>query len=82
MWADLAAEPVVVAAQTQAALDPMPRGKMVAANQVMGLQISPPTAVSAISLLPDHLTPAMISLFAPVVAEWIVSGGENHLTCR
>lgn len=82
MRTDLAAEPVVVTAQAQTALDPVPQGQVISRNQVMSLQVAPPAAVGTISLLADHLTPAMIGFFTPVAAARIVSGGENHLTCR
>ena len=82
MWADLTTEPVVVVAQTETAFDPVPRGKIIPSDQVMGLQVAPPAAVGTIPLLANHLTPALIGFLSPVAAARIISSGENHLTCR
>lgn len=49
MRTDLTIESVVMATQTQAAFDPVPRGQVIPPNQVMGLQIAPPAAIGTIA---------------------------------
>ena len=82
MRADLITEPVVMPTQAHPALNPVPCGKIVAPDQVMGLQIAPPAADSTASGLTDHLTPASVSPFEPVGAERIVFRILHYLTCK
>jgi hypothetical protein len=46
MRTDLTTEPVVMAAQAQAALNPVTCGKIVAPNQMVSLQVTPTAADS------------------------------------